>query len=99
MNHAVVSPTRVLMGAYLGLGRIRSIADVASGLFLCTIFLQVPQALIYIGTELADMPSAVRGVIEAIDPRSHPLPLERSSALGTASFQGLGLTAWMLSNA
>ena len=41
MNHAVISPTRVLMGAYLGLGRIRSISDLASGLFLCTIFLQV----------------------------------------------------------
>jgi nucleolar protein 14 len=41
MNHAVISPTRVLMGAYLGLGRIRSIADLASGLFLCTLFLQV----------------------------------------------------------
>ena len=41
MNHAVISPARVLMGAYLGLGRIRSIADLTSGLFLCTIFLQV----------------------------------------------------------
>lgn len=40
LNHAVVSPTRVLMGAYLGLGRVRSLADIASGLFLCTLFLQ-----------------------------------------------------------
>ncbi|KAF8489115.1 nucleolar protein 14 [Gautieria morchelliformis] len=40
MNHAVISPARVLMGEYLGLGRIRSIADLASGLFLCTMFLQ-----------------------------------------------------------
>lgn len=40
MNHAVISPTRVLMGAYLGLGRVRSMADIASGLFLCTVFLQ-----------------------------------------------------------
>ncbi|KAF8961098.1 nucleolar protein 14 [Flammula alnicola] len=40
LNHAVVSPTRVLMGAYLGLGRIRSLRDIASGLFLCTLFLQ-----------------------------------------------------------
>lgn len=40
MNHAVVSPARLLMGAYLGLGRIRSLTDVGSGLFLCTLFLQ-----------------------------------------------------------
>lgn len=40
LNHAVVSPTRVLMGAYLGLGRVRSLTDIASGLFLCTLFLQ-----------------------------------------------------------
>lgn len=40
LNHAVVSPTRVLMGAYLGLGRVRSLSDIASGLFICSIFLQ-----------------------------------------------------------
>ena len=40
LNHAVVSPARVLMGAYLGLCRVRSMSDVASGLFLCTLFLQ-----------------------------------------------------------
>ncbi|KAG6902471.1 hypothetical protein C0995_016333 [Termitomyces sp. Mi166 len=40
LNHAVVSPTRVLLGAYLGLGRVRSLSDIASGLFLCTLFLQ-----------------------------------------------------------
>ena len=40
LNHAVVSPTRVLMGTYLGLCRVRSLPDIASGLFLCTMFLQ-----------------------------------------------------------
>lgn len=40
LNHAVVSPTRVLLGAYLGLGRVRSLSDIGSGLFLCTLFLQ-----------------------------------------------------------
>ncbi|KAF7332673.1 hypothetical protein MKEN_00150200 [Mycena kentingensis (nom. inval.)] len=40
MNHAVVSPTRVLISAYLGLARVRSVADIASGLFLCTLVLQ-----------------------------------------------------------
>ncbi|EPQ58971.1 Nop14-like protein [Gloeophyllum trabeum ATCC 11539] len=40
MKHPVISPARLLMGAYLGLARVRSLADVASGLFLCTLFAQ-----------------------------------------------------------
>ena len=40
MNHAVISPARLLMGAYLGLGRVRSLTDIGSGLLLCTLFLQ-----------------------------------------------------------
>ena len=40
MNHAVISPARLLMGAYLGLGRVRALPDLASGLFLCTLYLQ-----------------------------------------------------------
>lgn len=40
MNHHVVSPARLLMGAYLALCRIRSLRDIASGLFLSTLFLQ-----------------------------------------------------------
>ncbi|KAJ3847822.1 nucleolar protein 14 [Lentinula lateritia] len=43
MNHAVVTPTRILMGAYLGLARVRSLSDITSGLFLCTIFLHYEQ--------------------------------------------------------
>ncbi|KAJ3917415.1 nucleolar protein 14 [Lentinula edodes] len=43
MNHAVVTPTRILMGAYLELARVRSLSDITSGLFLCTIFLQYEQ--------------------------------------------------------
>jgi nucleolar protein 14 len=43
MNHAVISPARLLMGAYLGLGRVRSLPDIASGLFLCTLYLQFEQ--------------------------------------------------------
>lgn len=39
MNHAVVSPARLLMGSYLGLCRVRSLQDIASGLFLCSLFL------------------------------------------------------------
>jgi nucleolar protein 14 len=40
MSHPVVSPARLLMGAYLGLCRVRSLTDVTSGLFLSSIFLQ-----------------------------------------------------------
>lgn len=40
MHHVVVSPARLLMGSYLGLCRIRCFVDAASGLFLCTLFLQ-----------------------------------------------------------
>jgi len=40
MRHAVVSPVRLLMGSYLALCKIRSLTDAASGLFLCTLFLQ-----------------------------------------------------------
>ena len=40
MRHIVVSPARLLMGSYLGLCKIRSFVDAASGLFLCTLFLQ-----------------------------------------------------------
>ncbi|PVF95514.1 Nop14-like protein [Serendipita vermifera] len=40
MKHVVVGPARYLMGAYLGLGRVRDLKDVASGLYLCTLFLQ-----------------------------------------------------------
>ncbi|KAH7931164.1 Nop14-like protein [Leucogyrophana mollusca] len=40
MHHPVVSPARLLMGAYLALCRVRSLSDIASGLFLCSLFLQ-----------------------------------------------------------
>ncbi|KZV76010.1 Nop14-like protein [Peniophora sp. CONT] len=40
MNHAVISPTRLLMSSYLGLCRVRSLQDLACGLFICTLFLQ-----------------------------------------------------------
>ncbi|KAJ7682105.1 nucleolar protein 14 [Mycena polygramma] len=85
LNHAVVSPTRVLMGAYLGLGRVRSLADIASGLFLCTLFLQfeglskrlVPEAVNFAVNSVlhlapsgyADI-SALPGVFPAPDFRS-----------------------------
>ena len=46
MKHAVVGPARYLMGAYLALPRIRSLADIASGLFVCSLFLEASLVLL-----------------------------------------------------
>lgn len=85
LNHAVISPTRVLMGSYLGLGRVRSIADLASGLFLCTLFLQyeslskrlVPEAINFVVNAVLHLAphgykttSALPGSFPALDFRS-----------------------------
>ncbi|KAF8450247.1 nucleolar protein 14 [Boletus edulis BED1] len=56
MRHPVISPARLLMGAYLGLCRVRSFADVTKGLFLSSLFLQyevlskrfVPEAINFV---------------------------------------------------
>lgn len=81
LNHAVVSPTRVLLGAYLGLGRVRSLRDIASGLFLCTLFLQfellskrlVPEAINFLlNTVLHLAPHGYQDISEL--PGSFPSP-------------------------
>ncbi|KAJ4474993.1 nucleolar protein 14 [Lentinula aciculospora] len=86
MNHAVVTPTRILMGSYLGLARVRSLSDVASGLFLCTLFLQyeqlsqrfVPEAVNFIVNSILHLaPSKYQNVSEL--PGSFPSPDFRSS--------------------
>jgi nucleolar protein 14 len=41
LRHPVVSPTMILIAQYLGQGRIRTVADIASGLFLCSLTYQV----------------------------------------------------------
>jgi len=69
MRHAVVSPVRLLMGSYLALCKIRSLADAASGLFLCTLFLQyenrsrrfVPEAINFL-TDVIRTLSPPKGV-------------------------------------
>ncbi|KAG6335951.1 hypothetical protein ID866_3140 [Astraeus odoratus] len=60
MKHAVISPARLLMGAYLGLCRVRSFADVASGLFLSSLFLQ------YETLSKRLVPEAINFVVNAI---------------------------------
>jgi nucleolar protein 14 len=43
MNHAIITPTRLLIGAYIALCRVRSLHDIASGLYISTLFLQYEQ--------------------------------------------------------
>ncbi|KAF9238829.1 nucleolar protein 14 [Melanogaster broomeanus] len=59
MHHPVVSPARLLMGAYLGLCRVRSLADATSGLFLSSLFLQ------YESLSKRFVPEAVNFVVNA----------------------------------
>ncbi|KAJ3717957.1 nucleolar protein 14 [Lentinula raphanica] len=86
LNHAVVTPTRILMGAYLGLARVRSLSDIASGLFLCTLFLQyeqlskrfVPEAVNFlINSVLHLAPNKYQSVAEL--PGAFPSPDFRST--------------------
>ncbi|EIW76222.1 Nop14-like protein [Coniophora puteana RWD-64-598 SS2] len=60
LAHPVISPARLLMGAYLGLCRVRSPSDLASGLFLCSLFLQ------YEAPSKRLIPEAVNFIINAI---------------------------------
>ncbi|KAG1835751.1 Nop14-like protein [Suillus variegatus] len=81
MSHPVISPARLLMGAYLGLCRIRSLTDITSGLFLSSIFLQyeelskrlVPEAINFsINAVLHLAPSSLKNVTSI--PGSFPSP-------------------------
>lgn len=45
-SHPVVAPAVLLIGQYLGHGRIRQVSDIASGLFLCTLLAQVGCAFV-----------------------------------------------------
>jgi nucleolar protein 14 len=81
MNHIVISPTRLLMGAYLGLGRVRSLADIASGLFLCTLFIDfeelskrfVPEAVNFVVNALLHLAPHPFKSVESL-PGSFPAP-------------------------
>jgi len=66
MRHVVVSPARLLMGSYLGLCKIRSSVDSASGLFLCTLFLQ------YENRSKRFVPEAINFLIDVIRCLSPP---------------------------
>ncbi|GAA6048030.1 hypothetical protein JCM3770_000156 [Rhodotorula araucariae] len=61
LSHPVAAPAQLLIGEYLSQARVRSLADVASGLFLCTLAAQyeelakriVPEALNFLANALA----------------------------------------------
>ncbi|KAG8936172.1 nucleolar complex protein 14 [Tulasnella sp. 418] len=65
LSHPVVAPAMLLMGQYLAQCRIRGLQDLASGLFLCTIFLQyqalskrvVPEGLNFLYTAILHLGS------------------------------------------
>jgi nucleolar protein 14 len=65
MRHVVVSPARLLMGSYLGLCKIRSLVDVASGLFLCTLFLQYENRS---GRFVPEVINFLIGVVRSLSP-------------------------------
>lgn len=73
MHHIVVSPARLLMGSYLGLCKIRSLANAASGLFLCTLFLQYETLSKRFVPEAIDF---LIGVVQSLSPR-------RGSSIGS----------------
>ncbi|KAF9514135.1 hypothetical protein BS47DRAFT_1343462 [Hydnum rufescens UP504] len=62
-SHPVVTPAILLIGQYLSQARVRSLADLASGLFLCTLTLQyqslskrlVPEAINFLLNSLAHL--------------------------------------------
>ncbi|KAG8777045.1 nucleolar complex protein 14, partial [Serendipita sp. 397] len=81
LKHSVVSPARYLMGAYLGLGRVRNIKDIASGLYLCSLFMQyedfskrlVPEAINFTVQSLLLLSSSSYTNAKSI-PGSFPVP-------------------------
>jgi len=81
LHHTVVSPTRLIVGAYLGLCRVRTLRDIASGLYLSTLILQfeaiskrfVPEATNFVTNVVLHL--APHGYEEVDDlPGSFPAP-------------------------
>lgn len=85
MHHPVISPVRLLMGAYLGLCRVRSFGDITSGLFLSSLFLQyeslsmrfVPEAInfavnatLHLAPHMFASPNSLPGTLPCPDLRS-----------------------------
>lgn len=103
LNHPVVNPARLLIGSYLGLCRVRSLQDIASGLFLCTLFLQyeelskrlVPEAINFLANTLLQLaPHRFKDL--SVLPGGFPAPdflAERLSSLSLSGKNAKGLAA------
>lgn len=74
-SHPVGAPAELLMGQYLSQARVRSLKDVASGLFLCSIFLQVSlkkaRSDLWLTVAMSTFP--VRILLQAYNPGSTQL--------------------------
>ncbi|KAK7696178.1 hypothetical protein QCA50_000829 [Cerrena zonata] len=100
MHHHVVSPARLLIGSYLGLCRVRSIQDIASGLFLCTLYLQfeelskrlVPEALNFLTNSVLHLaPTKFKNIASL--PGGFPSPDFRSVSLALDTKKAKKLTS------
>jgi nucleolar protein 14 len=76
MHHIVVTPARLLMGSYLGLCKIRAVANATSGLFLCTLFLQFESLSKRFVPEAIDF---LIGVVQSLSPRDGASAVSRKS--------------------
>ena len=75
-SHVVAAPALLLISQYLGQCRLRTISDLAAGLFLCTLALQ------YESMSKRVVPEAVNFLAQAVAlllPRQPAVPLERGS--------------------
>lgn len=54
MKHVVVGPAKILISAYLSLGRVRNLKDLASGLYLCSLVLHVGVLLVEVSSLIAE---------------------------------------------
>ncbi|GAA5933377.1 hypothetical protein JCM3775_000672 [Rhodotorula graminis] len=83
LSHPVAAPALLLIGEYLSQARVRSLSDLASGLFLCTLAAQyeslahrvVPEAVNFLGNALALLLPVSSSVVSATAfPGSFPTP-------------------------
>lgn len=83
LSHPVAAPAQLLTGEYLSQARVRSLSDLASGLFLCTLAAQyeaqskrvVPEAVNFLSNALALLLPASSTVVSAkAFPGNFPAP-------------------------
>ncbi|TNY24163.1 nucleolar protein 14 [Rhodotorula diobovata] len=105
LSHPVAAPAQLLIGEYLSQSRVRSLADVASGLFLCSLAAQyeslakriVPEAVNFLANALALLLPVSSAVVSAKTfPGSFPTPdigQEHTKGLKLRAAKGLAPSA------